>query len=426
MKMAKPFLRTSISFLVLVSMYYELTLAGGRQASLENVRSTKFIDSHTHVLSKHDEECWLQPYIDFHADAVKSLRHGHCVPSLVYVCEKNCGGIGDRMSGIISAFYLAVALDRAFFIDYKSPFPLTETLVPKTMRWDYRVKRKCITNNSFRSKENEIFMVDSENPDQMLRRIEQLHESGTSTIRLHINRYYVGIHLWMAPSSTKRSERIPAAFESGMVRKFDVYCPDRNAIENTAGYTFSFAFTQLFDFAPEVKHRASQMTEELGLSADSEFIAVHIRIGGRPKKSRHVVGWIDPKRHEIEDAATFFDCADSKRQNAGSISKSSPIVLFSDSEELKKAPIVAARGVRVVGSTQISHTDRSWSFSKQSMRRGNVDTFAELYLMSRASCIVGSNSTYSGLASSLTFPPRECFSYFGNCTESRWDFWTEG
>merc|ERR1719329_378221 len=116
-------------------MYYDLTLGGGRQASLENVRSTKFIDSHTHVLSKHDGQCWLQPYIDFHADAVKSLRNGHCVPSLVYVCEKNCGGIGDRMSGIISAFYLAVALDRAFFIDYKSPFPLTETLVPKTMRW---------------------------------------------------------------------------------------------------------------------------------------------------------------------------------------------------------------------------------------------------------------------------------------------------
>jgi len=424
MKVAKPFLRTSISFLVLVSMYYELTLGGGRQASLENVRSTKFIDSHTHVLSKYDEECWLQPYFDFHADAVQSLRRGNCVPSLVYVCEKNCGGIGDRMSGIISAFYLAIALDRAFFIDYKSPFPLTETLVPKTMRWDYNVKRKCITNNSFRSNENEIFMVDSENPHQVLRRIEQLHERGTSTIRLHVNRYYVGILLWMVPSSLKLSERA-AAFESGMIRKLDNYCPGRNAIENNAGYTFSFAFTQLFDFAPEVKDRALHMIQELALGADAEFIAVHIRIGGRPKKSRRVVGWIDPKRHEIEDAATFFDCADSKRRNAESISNSSPIVLFSDSEELKKAPIVATRGVRVVKSTHISHTDRSWSFSKQSMRRGNVDTFAELYLMSRASCIVGSSSTYSGLASSLTFPPRECFSYFGNCTESRWDFWTQ-
>ena len=262
------------------------------------------------------------------------------------------------MSGIISAFYLAIALDRAFFIDYKSPFPLTETLVPKTMRWDYNVKRKCITNNSFRSNENEIFMVDSENPHQVLRRIEQLHERGTSTIWLHVNRYYVGILLWMVPSSLKLSERAAAAFESGMIRKLDHYCPGRNAIENNAGYTFSFAFTQLFDFAPEVKDRALHMIQELALGADAEFIAVHIRIGGRPKKSRRVVGWIDPKRHEIEDAATFFDCADSKRCNAESISNSSPIVLFSDSEELKKAPIVATRGVRVVKSTHFPHRSK--------------------------------------------------------------------
>ena len=139
------------------------------------------------------------------------------------------------MSGIISAFYLAIALDRAFFIDYKSPFPLTETLVPKTMRWDYRVKRKCTTTNGFRSKENEIFMVDSESPDQVLRRIEQLHERGTSTIWLHVNRYYVGILLWMVPSSLKLSERAADAFESGMIRKLDNYCPGRNAIENNAG-----------------------------------------------------------------------------------------------------------------------------------------------------------------------------------------------
>ena len=425
MKVAKPLLRTSISLLVLLSLCYELALSRGHQVSLEKAKDIQFYDSNAHSRGSNDGDCWLQPYVDFHAAAVQSLRHAQCVPSLVYVCDKNCGGVGDRMSGIISAFYLAVALDRAFFIDYKSPFPLTETLIPKTVRWDYKVNRKCTAASGFRSKENEIFMVDSENPEKVLRRIEQLHESGTSTIRLHINRYYVGVLLWKAPSSSKHSERTRAAFESKMLRKLDVYCRDRNAIENTAGYTFSFAFTHLFDFASEVKDRASQMTQELALGADAEFIAVHIRLGGRQKQSNRVVGWVDPKRHEMEDAASFFDCADAKRRHTGTISRSSPIVLFSDNEEVKRAPIVAARSVRVVESTHISHTDRSWSFSKKSMRRGNIDTFAELYLMSRASCIVGSNSTYSGLASSLKFPPHACFSYFGNCTESRWDFWTE-
>ena len=107
-----------------------------------------------------------------------------------------------------------------------------------------------------------------------------------------------------------------------------------------------------------MKDRALHMIQELALGAEAEFIAVHIRIEGRQKKSRRVVGWIDPKRHEIEDAATFFDCADSKRCNAESISNSSPIVLFSDSEELKKAPIVATRGVRVVKSTHFPHRSK--------------------------------------------------------------------
>ena len=91
-----------------------------------------------------------------------------------------------------------------------------------------------------------------------------------------------------------------------MLRKLDVYCRDRNAIENTAGYTFSFAFTHLFDFASEVKDRASQMSQELALGADAEFIAVHIRLGGRPKQSNRVVGWVDPKRHEMKTRRRFL------------------------------------------------------------------------------------------------------------------------
>ena len=112
MKVAKPLLRTSISLLVLLSMCYELALSWGHQASLEKAKGIPFYDSNAHSRGSNDGDCWLQPYVDFHADAVQSLRRAHCVPSLVYVCDKNCGGVGDRMSGIISAFYLAVALDR--------------------------------------------------------------------------------------------------------------------------------------------------------------------------------------------------------------------------------------------------------------------------------------------------------------------------
>ena len=80
------------------------------------------------------------------------------------------------MSGIMSAFYLAVVLDRAFFIEYKSPFPLTHTLVPKTVRWDHKRKSKRVcASTGF--KETDIFMVDSKVPSKDLERIEALQRA---------------------------------------------------------------------------------------------------------------------------------------------------------------------------------------------------------------------------------------------------------
>ena len=40
------------------------------------------------------------------------------------------GGLGDRLNGILTSFYLAVLTDRAFFIHWDKPVPLTTFLVP--------------------------------------------------------------------------------------------------------------------------------------------------------------------------------------------------------------------------------------------------------------------------------------------------------
>ena len=45
---------------------------------------------------------------------------------LVYECHVHCGGLGDRISGILSAFYAAVATDRMFVIDSTMPIELRE------------------------------------------------------------------------------------------------------------------------------------------------------------------------------------------------------------------------------------------------------------------------------------------------------------
>ena len=55
----------------------------------------------------------------------KRSKHGgaNCV---VWRCLENCGGLGDRLRGILTSFTLALVTDRAFFIDNPSPAPLAD------------------------------------------------------------------------------------------------------------------------------------------------------------------------------------------------------------------------------------------------------------------------------------------------------------
>ena len=129
---SKRLTKFSVCPVGLILTYGVLKLTG--QSFEGDLHVNRFNGSVSALYTDRRESCWFQRYADFHADAVRRSQEGQCVPSLIYVCDKLCGGVGDRMSGIMSAFYLAVVLDRAFFIEYMSPFPLTLTLVPKTLR----------------------------------------------------------------------------------------------------------------------------------------------------------------------------------------------------------------------------------------------------------------------------------------------------
>lgn len=67
---------------------------------------------------------WLRNYKEYHADQLRN--HLDTARFLVYSCSEgdSCGGIGDRLRGIITCFYLAVATDRVFLIHNPSPIDL--------------------------------------------------------------------------------------------------------------------------------------------------------------------------------------------------------------------------------------------------------------------------------------------------------------
>src|SRR5271170_1553414 len=61
-----------------------------------------------------------------------SLLEGHvaatqrnCSRQLVYQCQGGCGGFGDRLRGVTTAFYFALLSGRCFALDWRHPVPIT-------------------------------------------------------------------------------------------------------------------------------------------------------------------------------------------------------------------------------------------------------------------------------------------------------------
>ena len=59
-----------------------------------------------------------------------------------------CGGLGDRLNGIMSSFVVALLTGRLFVIDWKTPCPLEEHLVPHAVDWATTLWKSSIKKDS--------------------------------------------------------------------------------------------------------------------------------------------------------------------------------------------------------------------------------------------------------------------------------------
>ena len=168
---------------------------------------------------------------------------------------------------------------------------------------------------------------------------------------------------------------------------------------------------------------------------------MHARIGGTLNSSKSAAGWSDPTRHSVGDLGAFIECARHKRSKqlhfinkagrfSAAFNPSVPIVVFSDSVVFKQLMQGVDSNVLFVETTTLFHADRSPNpqNDKYTLQRGNVDTFADLAFLSQASCIVGSDSSFSGLAAAIAplqaYGRPKCFSLFHHCEDENYDFFT--
>jgi len=83
------------------------------------------------------EQCgfsWQKEYCEFHK---RSLKSRDTSKYLSYTCSSTGhGGIGNRIQGIVSLFYLALLTNRTFFINWGGPGKLVDYLEPYQINWD--------------------------------------------------------------------------------------------------------------------------------------------------------------------------------------------------------------------------------------------------------------------------------------------------
>ena len=334
---------------------------------------------------------------------------------VVYTCHSGCGGLGDRLSGMLSAFYVAVVTGRVFAIDHTSPSPLTTTLTSNSIDWD------LTAFIHLGAKSKTIHLMDTNNPMGSFLDIMKAHLSGVQILRLQLNRYFVAMALWtpkqllQTPSGGK-NEFIGELYEAHMR-----FCS--SPLRTKA--TFHVAFHFLFNFSGAVLSRAEDMYHEIGFARVEEFIGLHARLGGEVTGESNVVPWQDPKRHAIDDLPKFLSCARSKsfgrwKADTGEMR----ILIISDSLAFKEAS-EGIPGTAYVKSTKLFHVDRSSSVDESVILQGSIDTYAELLLLSRAKCIVGSRSGFSGVAAAISntvHDEQRCFCMFDDCDNDDFDY----
>ena len=369
----------------------------------------------TEVRDKDGEKCgsWLTDYTKMHSLAAKKLKAGKPVQLLVYSCQSGCGGLGDRLSGMLSAFFVAVSTQRVFVIDHANPFPLRDTLLPNSIDWDLA----AFVQASFDS--TTVHLIDTSDPMVSFGSIMKAHLTGVTVVRVQLNRYFVAMALWTPRTLLQVPSGEEFAFVGRLYESHVRFCSDVPRTKST----FKIAFHHLFRFAGAVLTRSEGMYKELEFNSSSKYIGLHARLGGRVEGSGQVLEWEDPTRHGMGDLPIFLNCAKSKNFGRWGIrGVVMPLLVISDSSEFKEAS-ERISGATYVKSTMLFHIDRSIATNTTLLAQGNIDTYAELLLLSRATCIVGSHSGFSGVAAAISDEnePR-CFCMFDDCSNEDFDF----
>jgi len=351
---------------------------------------------------------WLRAYVDFHRDSIHKADHDDDVAYLRWVClPKGCGGTGDRLSGIVQAFYMAMCTSRILLVDWHSPAPLENYLRPNLIEWNYVPSKFPLKDvgTGGNSAEASNLTTKRSSPSIVYPLISALD---TYDDPYHRNPYSIpkkgtGKPMIEILTNVWRTERNVLAtqcmrdylsqFSDGMHAARDLY---------------RTAFETLFEWRPVVLDRVAAIRRELGLDVGRHYVAVHLRTGrgsalrDRPWTTDDEATW--PLYYECARAfqkGLLAKCGVGERESAPP-PPPPPIYLAADTRDAKMrfleldANETRPGTVRTLPDMEIYHIDktlRNRSGSETDLREAQLGVWSDVKLLVDSTCLVVSTAT---------------------------------
>ena len=396
---------------------------------------------------------WLQAYIRFH----DATLHGHLVRTgddplmdtriattvpdeayyLQWICMGVCGGTGDRISGILLSFYMALCSHRILVLDWKRPTPLSNYFQPNFISWDHSTadltaiprnqtslsghSNSVGSSNVFADgqQEHSIAAIDGfQNP--YILDFDKLPKERHITIRTNV---------WRDTQNVSQQKCLKSYFQQfhDPLDEADLWDdrPDKDY--------YRMAFWSLFRWSPLVMDGVRQAREQLGLSRlipDEKgrpveilvpYVAVHIRTG-RVKNINDLIR----KESDERTWKTFYQCAKAFQSGMKRICTKSfpaeedivPIFLAADTSDVKEQFLEwdTDESIRTLSDMEIFHIDRGRVSDLKNREQAELDVFRDLKLLMDSTCLVFLQSKFSRMADWLPPQPR-CSALYDKCTE---------
>jgi hypothetical protein len=345
---------------------------------------------------------------------------------LLWTCrmrsKEGCGGIGDRLNGIVQGLYMAICTNRVFLVDWEHPDPLT-ALIPALLPWNITSGNVPISQilHTIDNRQNQFLLDPSKIPDQI------------QGLELRSN-------LWLYE---------PIVRQTQCLRK---YWDEHGGLDNST-QLYQTAFWTLFEWSPTIVQHTADLKRRAGLSTLSSTTAESTGDGSlstvapvRPYIAMHVrtgvgASWVDPPRHaREEDWRRFYQCARTIQQGIRDLCP--PTVIPSSGQQslldiyvasdnaLAKETLqqwdaedcrqqtnnVSTTTFRSAPHLEVFHIDRSQKERMRDPAAADLDLWGELSTLTDAVCLVTSRSKFSYLPTWLSPQQPRCQVRFDYCS----------